>query len=531
MSNFGGGQATTLHSWAGVGVTNGFKTLYQESQEISKRPDVLSRWIETDTLIIEEISMVSPAFYQKLYDLAACFNAMRMDYRKNLRRQLGIMSKSDPNEFKKGFHGIQIIVCGDWAQLEPVRKSDPPEFQKMNFCFETEAWKKSIGDNVVILDQIYRQKDPEFIKILSEIRHGILTPESKAKLQSRLVKNWDDMEVRPITLYPRLNQVQKENDYRLSKLKGDEKVYQGNWHQKNLTKEQFNILSKKMLSNFPIENEPLNFKEGASVLLIVNLSVPLGLVNGLQGIIKRFEKIRLNEGEENYDKEEDEPEYSTIEYPVVEFENGMTLTVQNFSWHESWNKDRHKIEKKINGFDKKKIINWKHKDWVGLIYNQLPLKLGFSISIHKAQGMGFEKVALDLGPKVFTSGQCYTALSRAKTLKGIYLLDFAKESVIFNEKVIEFYEKYSTDDQYSSDWRKKIQDFQATKSNGNNNNNSFNKNTFNTFGKRTNSFKSKSNSSEEEEQEDKIIKPRRNKYSKNNNNSNNTPPDSSGCPF
>ena len=524
MSNFAGIQATTLHSWTGMGVSDTFKTLQQESLEISKKPDVLCKWVETDTLIIEEISMISPFFFQRIYDLAGTFQALRLQHRQNLRKQ-GLISDKEALR-TGGFHGIQIILCGDWFQLEPIRKSDPPEYQKMNFCFETDAWKKSIGNNVVVLEQIYRQVDPDFIKILSEIRHGILTPESKIKLQSRLIKNWDNLEIKPITLFPRVNQVQKENSTRLSKLKGKEKIFEGKWNERNLKKEQFNILSKKMLSSFPIEKEPLILKEGASVLLIVNLSVSSGLVNGLQGVVKRFERLTKEEDETNTN--DLFPMEDNTEYPVVEFENGTTLTVQNFSWHEAWNKERSKVVKKpTNHFEKK--INWKHKDWVGLIYTQLPLKLGFSMSIHKAQGMGFEKVALDLGPKVFTAGQAYTALSRSKTLQGVYLLDFTKDSIMFNEKVLEFYETYSTDKDYSDNWRKQRETFESQKE-SNNNNNSKNNSDFNFPNKkRSNSSDSKDSKNESE---DEMVKPKKfnRRYSKSNND-NQTPDSSSGCPF
>jgi ATP-dependent DNA helicase PIF1 len=408
MLQFENCQGMTLHSWTGMGVHDRYKTIYEDTEIIKKNEAALDRWLNTKTLIIEEISMVSPFFFQRISDIA-----------KKLK------NSSLP------FGGIQIIACGDWAQLEPVRKSDPMEYQSMNFCFETKGWKDIIQDNVIILNKIYRQKDDIFISILTEIRHGRLSESSRKLLESRLIheKDWIVKENKPITLYPRVDQVQKENIERLLPLTGKEYSFKGNWIPRSINDKKRKILLKRMIEGHSFEMEPLKLKVGANVMLTINLSTQLGLVNGLQGVIQGFERMDESENNNKYDKY---PRDKMEEFPVVKFENGIELTIVRFTWYEYHGDLAPHLKP-----------SWDNKNFVGMGYSQLPLKLGFAMTIHKSQGMGFKSLALDLGYRVFASGQAYTGLSRCISLDGLTLIQFNPKAIICNEKVIEFYNKYS----------------------------------------------------------------------------------------
>jgi ATP-dependent DNA helicase PIF1 len=498
MLKFSGCSPMTLHSWSGAGTSKQFITTKDEARLIAKRNIVMDRWITTDTLFIEEISMISPYYFQRLYDLALSFKSERIKHRLLKGRGLHIeeYNRKVRENQEKGFAGIQIIACGDWAQLEPVRKSDPPEYKDFNFCFETNAWKKVIGDNVIILNQVYRQKDPLFVQILSEIRHGVLTEKSKKLLLNRRILNWDEID-KPISLFPTIKQVQDENTKRLIDLKEEEKNYIGRWEFKGLNENQRKTMEKKMKDIYSIEESTLILKKGCSVYLSINLSTPLGLVNGLQGKVVGFSSL---EYDENGNLPEDMTE-DDIDLPIVLFENGLNLTVKRFTWYESW-----EIYKASNQVELYKV-NYKDKDWKGGIYSQIPLKLGFSISIHKSQGMGFQRLALDIGKKIFTSGQVYTGLSRCETLDGLYLLDFHVDSIIFNEKVIQFYEKYSKDSNYSSEhWKKERESgvFIKNRNNNRDKNNEENKPIANVSELLKNRFSSISSSSSKEENDEKI---------------------------
>lgn len=404
MLGFGSFQGTTIHSWSGLGASKEYRTINQDIDKISKNKGARENWFSIQTLIIEEISMISPFFFQRLEELARTFR-----------------------DKDKPFGGIQIIACGDWNQLEPVRKDDPPEYSDMKYCFKTEAWEKVIGKNVIELYQIYRQKDVEFLILLNEIRQGFLSPKSKEILQSRVVekKVWLERTDDTIGLYPRVQQVLEENGSQLEKIKEKEHIFHPRWVKKNINDVEKRYIMKKMFETFSFDKEPLKLKKGAKVILTVNLSVGLGLVNGLQGTVVDFGTWDIGNNQDSIIN----PEMQDI-FPIVEFQNGMQLTVARYIWFEHADvdpKDRH---------------HWDSKLCKALGYSQIPLKLGFASSIHSAQGMGFSKIGLDLGRKIFGAGQAYTGISRCTSLEGLTLIDFHSNCIITNQEVLDFYEEY-----------------------------------------------------------------------------------------
>jgi len=402
MLGFGKYQGTTIHSWSGLGTSHSYKKLNEDIDQITKNKSAMENWFSVHTLIIEEISMISPFFFERLEEIARNFK-----------------------ESKKPFGGIQLIACGDWYQLEPVRKSDPPEFQEMNYCFETKAWLETIGDNVVELFRIYRQKDIDFLVLLNEMRNGKISLRSRELLLSRSIKlsQWMERKDDTIALYSKVSQVLDENICQLNKLEGKEYVYEHSWIKRNINDVEKKFLIKKMLQTFSIDKNPIRLKCGAKVILTVNLSVPLGLVNGLQGTIVDF---GLLESDDSKDIEEKEF------LPIVQFQNGMTMTVRRYIWYEH------------SPSILKEKPHWSSSLFKGLGYSQIPLKLGFASTIHSAQGMGFDKIGLDLGMSIFSAGQAYTGLSRCKTIEGLSLLDFHEKCIITNQKVVDFYNKYGS---------------------------------------------------------------------------------------
>lgn len=122
----------------------------------------------------------------------------------------------------KPFGGIQVVFCGDWFQLQPVLNHErEPQYEKMDFCFETESWKTLIkSENVVILKENYRQKsDPQFQKCLDEIREGAVSQETIELLKSRVGAVLDLPEgIKATHLYPYIKQVDLENTKELAKL-------------------------------------------------------------------------------------------------------------------------------------------------------------------------------------------------------------------------------------------------------------------------------------------------------------------------
>ncbi|XP_047105018.1 ATP-dependent DNA helicase PIF1-like [Schistocerca piceifrons] len=145
----------TLHSFAGIGSGQASK---ERCIELATRPQVQQMWRKCRHLIIDEISMVEGEFFEKL------------DYVARIVRN---------NE--RPFGGIQLILCGDFLQLPPVCRDAKPGQAKI--CFQSAVWDQVIHTSFE-LNKVHRQADPEFIKILQNVRIGRITPEISDKLIS-----------------------------------------------------------------------------------------------------------------------------------------------------------------------------------------------------------------------------------------------------------------------------------------------------------------------------------------------------------
>ena len=191
-------------------------------------------------------------------------------------------------------------------------------------------------------------------------------------------------------LYPRKVQVGNENSKRLYALADDDHVY----HAQDGGEPAF---LNQLVRNCAAD-EIITLREGAQVILLKNLDVVNGLVNGSRGVVIGFE-----------------PESDS---PIVEFDNEIkTIEHQEFSLE-------------VCGEIKAKRI-------------QIPLALAWALSVHKSQGMSIDRLYVDL-KGVFEFGQAYVALSRARTLKGLKLAQFNTRAIKAHPDVIEFYDNIVT---------------------------------------------------------------------------------------
>lgn len=291
------------------------------------------------------------------------------------------------------FGGIQVILSGDFHQLAPMGDD--------KYCFESTRWNENM-DEQIELHTIHRQQDPKFTKILNQIRKGRISRKSYNLLQLCMKKDMSVLEngIRPTILYPRKFQVDRLNKKHLSQLNTpkhifNHRVVQGShtisppFTQKQAHEVQY------IIRNAPF-NDTLVLKQGAQVMCIANLDVSNGVCNGSTGIILHFEE--------------------KTGLPVVKFHNGSTRIIK---WH-VWNSE-----------------TIKH-----LSIHQIPLVTAWAITIHKAQGASLDLVEVDVGNSIFAYGQTYVALSRVKTLEGLYLKSFSPNKIIMNERVNEFYAKF-----------------------------------------------------------------------------------------
>ena len=380
-------KATTLHSWAGIGLGNG--SVESNIQKITKNRFKKKIWKETHILIVDEVSMLS----LKLFDL---LNQIGQSVRKN----------------KKPFGGIQVICSGDFYQLPPVGDKDDPDTSR--FCFESDEWNSVFHRNCQIqLVKIFRQSDNSYSTILNQIREGIIKKKTNELLLSYVDRQKpESLLVQPTKLYPLRNQVDSINMNQMKVLDGDVKEYSISFvldlemtKEERFMRTQFSENEIKFeldyLSNSIVCDKTLHFKLGAQVMCIINIKATDGsdmLCNGSQGIITDFCEI--------------------TKAPIVTFNNGFVKVMTKHVW----------VSDKIPG--------------IGV--SQIPLILAWALTIHKSQGATMDAAEIDVGSGIFECGQTYVALSRVKSLEGLYLTSFDAKRIRINKKVKDFYESLTT---------------------------------------------------------------------------------------
>lgn len=361
--NIGG---TTIHSWAGIGLANQPIEQILNNLLSTKMTKIRKRIIKTKTLAIDEISMISPEVLEIL-------NIVFQEIRQN----------SQP------FGGMQILFFGDFLQLPPVNRNS----DELQFCFDSPIWHKLNLQNI-ILTEIFRQSDKKLINLLNNIRFGKITNEDKKILESRIKIIDDNSAIRPTILTTHNAKVEMVNNNFLKKISAPIKQFTAEY--------SGDVFKIEFLKKNCLAYQQLTLKVGAQVMMIKNTLQKEGIVNGSLGIVRDF-SVKKN-------------------YPIVEFNNGKTLTVSPESWQ---------VEK----FD-----STNKTSSVEASLTQVPLILAWAITIHKSQGLTLDKISCDLSDS-FTAGQSYVALSRARTLDGIFI-----ESINFNKihadpQAVNFYQK------------------------------------------------------------------------------------------
>lgn len=266
-----GQGAKTIYSWAGIGL--GREAAAKIAADIRKLPyknKVLRRWLLTRTLIIDEVSMMTPALLELLDDV-------------------GQLVRRD----SKPFGGIQVILVGDFFQLPPVMKQEGEEKVETKFAFESERWKALNMKNIV-LKQMMRQDDTGFQEILHQARWGRLTKESFHILETRQGERWQDLKIKPTLLFSRRAEVEMINERNLAALQGPTQTFHAKTVfdttcQKDYTEKSPEVVraTTKLDKDAPYKSV-LELKVGTQVMLVYNLDQEHGLVNGSRGVVEGF---------------------------------------------------------------------------------------------------------------------------------------------------------------------------------------------------------------------------------------------------
>ena len=294
-------------------------------------------------------------------------------------------SLKDTELLNKPFGGIQIILIGDFCQLAPVNGF---------YCFLSKLWERA-NIKVVLLEELVRQNDDIlFQQILQIIRKGKCT-DNILKVLNALKNTQFDDEIIPTKLYPKNFNVDKINEIEIRKLKeaGNETLM----YKAEATKDNI-----KSISKYDVE-----LVENSQVIVTRNIDIAAGIVNGMRGIIKNLFKDSV------IIKDVDGNLHNILYYTDVFDKTDKTAKTG-------------KAGKAGKAAAKSYILH-------------MPLKVSYALSIHKSQGMTIDALEIDLGDNIFTCGQGYTALSRAKSLKCIKIIDVSKQSFKINPYVKAFY--------------------------------------------------------------------------------------------
>jgi hypothetical protein len=297
----------------------------------------------------------------------------------------------------KVFGGAQVLMIGDLQQLSPVVKPNEwsllQQYYNTVYFFSSKAYQEA---NVVSIElkHIYRQKNEDFITILNEIRNDKLSEHSASVLNERYNPTFSpSKDDGYITLTTHNNRAHLINESELNKIKNRSYFFDA-------------AISGKFNENAFPNSEKLELKVGAQVMFIKNdSSQEKRFFNGKIGIVTDISRENVTVQCAN-----------EIDEIVTEKE-----TWENINY--SINEETKEIKEDITGS-----------------FSQIPLRLAWAITIHKSQGLTFEKAIIDAEAS-FAHGQTYVAMSRCTSLEGLVLKTPIKSSSIINDKTVSSFNK------------------------------------------------------------------------------------------
>ena len=358
-----------------------YKQMFAEQRMMQRKRQML---YHLEMLVIDEISMVRA-------DVLDAIDAVLRHYR---------FRRNEP------FGGVQVVMIGDLMQLQPVVHGDEERelmarYYEGPYFFQSKVMQQ-VSPVYIELDHVFRQQDEQFVKLLGEVRENRLSEEGRAMLAARYLPDFESKERSVegtkskgsfdddfhITLTTHNIQADELNHRKLDELTG------------RLYSFKAEVLRQFPESSFPTE-QTLNLKLGARVMFIRNdEQKPRRFYNGKLGIVR---SIDIEEG--------------TI---VVGCEDG-DIEVEPMTWENI----RYKEDPKTGKIEEELLGT----------FTQYPLRLAWAITIHKSQGLTFDRVIID-AQRAFAAGQVYVALSRCRTLEGIVLSSPLQHVSLSNDRQV-----------------------------------------------------------------------------------------------
>lgn len=292
------------------------------------------------------------------------------------------------------FGGVQMVFIGDLYQLPPIVKNEDWYHLKQSYnspFFFSAHVLKNMPLLVIELQKIYRQTDPIFVDLLNNIRSNCCTVADISLLNSKYITTFSPSGICPITLTTHNRKADEINEEQLSALEAKTHVFEA-----------------LITGSFPDKNSPadklLRLKEGAQVILIKNdIGQQRKYFNGKLGFVEKIQQDVIH----------------------IRFADNTLIALERETWGNvryTYNTAKHTINKEQAG-----------------TFQQFPVRLAWAITIHKSQGLTFEKALIDAGES-FSPGQVYVALSRLTSLNGLTLTSKIHPAAIsVDHRIVEYF--------------------------------------------------------------------------------------------
>jgi ATP-dependent DNA helicase PIF1 len=355
----------------------GFLSIKSMVSDLSYSREKTNLFKELELLVIDEVSMVR-------CDLLDVIDGILKAVRKT----------------NMPFGGVQLLLIGDLYQLPPVTKREDWAFLKSVYASPYFFDSHVLYHNPLLqieLTKVFRQTEPEFIKILNDIRNNQIDESGLSLLNKRHQPSFvSSEELNPIIITSHNAEANIINKEKLAELPGKEYTFEGE------VSGEFRELNAQA-------EQTLKLKEGAQVMFIKNdTGEHRKFFNGKIGIVKSIKNGEI----------------------IISFPQDDDLLLEKTSWQSFEYKtdpDEAIIQQQIGEF------------------SQYPIKLAWAVTIHKSQGLTFDHAIIDAG-KSFIAGQVYVALSRVRTLNGLILKSkISTDSLRSNAEVINFMKPVSID--------------------------------------------------------------------------------------